>query len=198
MSHRRGIRIASGTLRGRTLDVPPGLQVRPMRTRVREAFFNHLGTRLRGARFLDVFSGSGAIGIEAFSRGAAEVVLVENAREVTAVLRRNLQNLDLGRRCRLLDADIYREGWPQLRAEQAFDIVFLDPPFPTFRESNEKEDPRRLLVQLATSAVLRAGGLIGHERPTDIDSPSDPPGTRVEFRRSYGDTTLEVWEKCSA
>ena len=194
MTRRRGIRIGSGSLRGRTIDVPEGLAVRPMRSRVREAFFNHLGARVIGARFLDVFSGSGAIAIEAVSRGAAHAVLIERAPEVLRRLRSNLTNLDLGDRCRLLAVDVYQE--PDFLPAEPFDVIFLDPPFGDFRAEGAG-DPVSLLRRLAVSEALREGGIIGLERPTELDPTSDPPGTEVEFRRSYGDTTLELWERVS-
>jgi len=188
----RRIRIASGYLRGRSLLVPGGTIVRPMRSRVREALFNHLGDRLRGARFLDFFAGSGAVGIEALSRGATEAVLVENGRRVLPVLRRNVENLDLGRTCRILVADIHREGIRALAGETPFDLIFLDPPF---SDHGTASDPRGLIAELVGSPVLRSGGLIGQERPSRAVSPPDPPGSEIEFRRAYGDTTLELWSK---
>ncbi|MEM7261311.1 MAG: 16S rRNA (guanine(966)-N(2))-methyltransferase RsmD [Planctomycetota bacterium] len=192
MSRKKGPRISSGSLRGRTLEVPEGKTVRPMRTRVREAMFNHLATRVRGARFLDVFAGSGAIGIEALSRGAHRAVLVENGATVLPILRRNVANLDLGKRCEILTADIHREGIGALVREDPFDLVFLDPPFPDFRGGPH---PRTLLEAIVASRVLVDGGLIGCERPSDLSADEDPPGSEIEFRREYGDTTLEFWRK---
>ncbi len=163
-----------------------------MRSRVREALFNHLGPRLRGARFLDIFSGSGAIGIEALSRGAAHVVLVEHDREVLRVLERNVTNLDLGQRCQVQAVDIY-QGARQLGLEP-FDVIFLDPPFGDFR-SEDRRDPAALLATLVEGDLLKPGAVIGYERPSKLDPIADPVGTEVEFRRAYGDTTLELWEK---
>jgi len=122
------VRVIAGSLKGRRLAVPPGEAVRPTGDRAREALFSileHGQPELRGSRFLDLFAGSGAVGIEAFSRGAREVLLVDNARAALAVLRANLQKLPHAGAIRVMAADATRLG----RARQPFDIAFLDPPY---------------------------------------------------------------------
>ncbi len=123
-----GVRVIAGSLKGRRLAVPPGEAVRPTGDRAREALFSileHGEPELRGSRFLDLFAGSGAVGIEAFSRGACEVLLIDNARPALAVLRANLQKLPHAGAIRVMAADATRPG----RARQSFDIAFLDPPY---------------------------------------------------------------------
>ena len=89
------MRVIAGTLRRRTLEAPAGLATRPTSDRLRETLFNVLAPRIEGARFLDLYAGSGAVGIEAVSRGAASVVLVERAEPALKVLRANLEKLGL-------------------------------------------------------------------------------------------------------
>ena len=119
------VRIIAGSWRGRKLVFPPIPGLRPTPDRVRETLFNWLDPVIRGLHCLDLFSGSGALGIEAASRGAAEVVLVDNNPRVVESLREQLQLLDAVQ-VQLVQADIghYLSGTPR-----AFDIVFLDPPF---------------------------------------------------------------------
>lgn len=122
------VRIIAGTWRSRMLPVPnlPGL--RPTADRVRETLFNWLGPMLRGARCLDLFAGTGALGFEALSRGAARCVFVEDAAPALAGLRDSVQRLGAAERAEIHagDARRYLEGPAEL-----FDVVFLDPPFAT-------------------------------------------------------------------
>ena len=101
------LRIVAGEFGGRRIDVPPGRQVRPTGERVREAWFSALGDRIRGAMVIDLFSGSGALGIEALSRGAATVHFVEQDRRCFEVLRHNIDVLDISVRTRLHRGEVF-------------------------------------------------------------------------------------------
>ena len=125
------MRVIAGTLRRRTLEAPAGLATRPTSDRLRETLFNVLAPRIEGARFLDLFSGSGAVGIEAASRGAQSVVLVERAVPALKVLRGNLEKLGLRSGVRVEAAGVMaflRRERPG-NAKMPFDVVFLDPPY---------------------------------------------------------------------
>jgi len=125
------MRVIAGTLRRRTLDAPAGLKTRPTSDRLRETLFNILAPRIEGARFLDLYAGSGAVGIEAVSRGAAKVVLVERAEPALKVLRENLEKLGLRGAVRVEGVSVgafLRRVRPQT-APLLCDIVFLDPPY---------------------------------------------------------------------
>lgn len=113
--------------RGRKIAFPDAAGLRPTGDRVRETLFNWLAPVLPGSRCLDLFAGSGVLGIEAASRGAAEVVLVESAPRVATALRQSVDALGLGDRVRLVEADALR--WLATAAPVPFDVVFLDPPF---------------------------------------------------------------------
>lgn len=122
------MRVIAGEFRSRSLDAPPGLNTRPTSDRLRETLFNVLAPRIHGARFLDLYSGSGAVGIEAVSRGAAHVEFVEKARLALKALRENLSRLKIVQGVTVHDESVstfLRRPAPNL----PFDTVFLDPPY---------------------------------------------------------------------
>ncbi|MXZ30006.1 MAG: 16S rRNA (guanine(966)-N(2))-methyltransferase RsmD [Acidimicrobiia bacterium] len=121
-------RIIAGQARGRRLRVPRGDRVRPTADRVRESIFAALGSHgdLTGAAVLDAFAGSGALGLEALSRGAAHATFVERHRGTAAVLEANIAALDFGDRCRVVRGDALR--W-LATAGESFDVAFCDPPY---------------------------------------------------------------------
>lgn len=121
------VRIVGGRWRGTRLPVPEHPGLRPTSDRVRETLFNWLMPVLPGARVLDLFAGSGALGLEAVSRGAAQATLVERAPDLAATLRGHVQRLDAHDRVRVVEDDAVR--WLAAATESAFDIVFVDPPF---------------------------------------------------------------------
>jgi 16S rRNA (guanine(966)-N(2))-methyltransferase RsmD len=124
------MRIIAGTLRSRPLQAPSGLATRPTSDRLRETLFNVLAPRIQGSAFLDLYAGSGAVGIEALSRGAASVFFVERAPAALAVLRGNMAKLGIAAEFRIHAGSvgtILRRMKPDAGA--AFDLVFLDPPY---------------------------------------------------------------------
>jgi len=125
------MRVIAGTLRRRTLEAPPGMDTRPTSDRLRETLFNVLAPRIEAARFLDLYAGSGAVGIEAVSREAGRVVLVERAAGALKILRINLESLRLRSAVRVEAVSVaafLKKVRPE-SAEFVFDIVFLDPPY---------------------------------------------------------------------
>jgi 16S rRNA (guanine966-N2)-methyltransferase len=121
------VRIVGGELRGRRIEFPDAPGLRPSADRVRETLFNWLQADVPGARCLDLFAGSGVLGIEASSRGAREVVLVEHSQAVARALRKTVAALGVERRVRIVEADAI--AWLSNEPAAPFDIVFLDPPF---------------------------------------------------------------------
>jgi 16S rRNA (guanine(966)-N(2))-methyltransferase RsmD len=122
------MRIIAGSFRSRTMQAPAGLATRPTSDRLRETLFNVLAPRIEGSQVLDLFAGSGAVGIEALSRGAAGVVFVEKAPAALNVLRANLDQLGIGQGFRVVPggvASFLRKG----HAGRRFDVLFLDPPY---------------------------------------------------------------------
>jgi 16S rRNA (guanine(966)-N(2))-methyltransferase RsmD len=122
------MRVIAGSFRSRTLQAPAGPATRPTSDRLRETLFNVLAPRIQGAAFLDLYAGSGAVGVEALSRGASTVVFVERAPTAVKVLRANLAGLGLTKGYRI----VFRSVGGYLRNAEGglcFDIVFLDPPY---------------------------------------------------------------------
>ena len=122
------MRVIAGSFRSRSLEAPAGLATRPTSDRLRETLFNVLAPRIQGARFLDLYAGSGAVGIEALSRGAAEAVFVERAPAALKVLRSNLAHLGIEKHVRIVPGTV--AGF--LRKPEGgvpFDLVFMDPPY---------------------------------------------------------------------
>lgn len=180
-------RIVAGTVGGRTIAVPPK-GTRPTSDRVREAIFSrleHLGV-LDGGRVLDLYAGSGALGIEAASRGAAEVVLVDSARRAVDVARRNVTDLGLAGTVRVVAdaAERYAAG-----AAGPFDLVLLDPPYDLAEDALAG-----VLEHLAVPGVLAPGAVVVVERSTRSPEPAWPAGMRAFARKDYGETAVHYAE----
>ena len=132
------MRIIAGRYRSRSLEAPQGVTTRPTSDRLRETLFNVLAPRIEGARLLDLYAGSGAVGMEALSRGAGEVVFVERAQPALKVLRANLERLGIaaGRSIESSSVAAYlrRAAGEERRQAERFDVVFLDPPWDAAEE----------------------------------------------------------------
>ncbi|HET7305872.1 MAG TPA: 16S rRNA (guanine(966)-N(2))-methyltransferase RsmD [Segeticoccus sp.] len=183
-------RIVAGTAGGRRLRTPPGTGTRPTSERVREALFSrleHLGV-LADASVLDLYAGSGALGLEAASRGAGRVVLVDAARRVASVAERNVRELGLGSAVRVLGDRVERvllDGTDPGGAGDRFDLVLLDPPYDLAEQV--LADVLQLLV---THRWLAPDALVVVERSTRSPEPVWPGGLRALHPRRYGETTL--------
>jgi 16S rRNA (guanine(966)-N(2))-methyltransferase RsmD len=179
----RSLRIIAGSARGRKLQVPPGRSVRPTSDRVREALFNILAAEVTGCRFLDLYAGSGAVGIEALSRGAEQVDFVEQVPTALQALQDNLQRTGLGGAARVHPMPV-RRALTLLVGECAlFDLVFADPPY------GEQAERSALLEQLGGAGLLRSGGRVIVEFPARRQC--TPPATLKLLREArYGDTVL--------
>lgn len=119
------MRVVAGSARGLRLEGPPSEGTRPISDRAKESLFNILGPGVRGQRFLDLFAGTGSVGIEALSRGAAQAVLVEQDRAVVEVIRTNLTKTRLTDGAEVVRADVF--AWLE-RSHEPFDVVFSGPP----------------------------------------------------------------------
>jgi len=121
------LRIIGGEFGGRRLEVPPGRHTRPTRDAVREAWFNAIAAELPGATVIDLFAGTGALGIEALSRGAAMTDFIESDSGAYRMLRRNLETLELGERARTRRSDVFREL--QAADQRTWHVALADPPY---------------------------------------------------------------------
>ncbi len=181
-------RIVAGTVGGRTLAVPPQ-GTRPTSERVREAIFSrleHLDV-LDGARVADLYAGSGALGLEAASRGAAEVVLVDSSRKAADVARRNVGTLGLGGVVRVVAETA--ERFAARAGGEPFDLVFLDPPYDL-----TDSQLATVLGSLAAPGVLADGAVVVVERSTRSPEPAWPAGLVAFARKDYGETAVHYAE----
>lgn len=123
------MRVVAGSVRGFNLIVPSGKNTRPTTNRIKETLFNILQWDIAGCRFLDLFSGSGGIAIEALSRGAKEAVMVEKDREAVRCIKQNVQHTKMDDRSRVMPMDVMQALRRLEQAGQPFDIIFMDPPY---------------------------------------------------------------------
>jgi 16S rRNA (guanine966-N2)-methyltransferase len=203
------MRITGGTYRSRALRAPHGHATRPTTDRVREALFGILASAggVDGARVLDLYAGTGALALEALSRGAASAVLVESSRDALVALRANIAALGVEDRARVVPGDVAqavrrlgRSGpvgrvapaGPSAR-EPAFDLVFADPPWAALDAALDQDHPVAALAALAHDQGIAAEGRVVLEHssrtiPLDVDGL-----VRLDTRR-YGDTALTFYK----
>lgn len=184
------MRITGGTHRGRVLKAPPGRDVRPASDMIRQALFNILGPRVEGAAVLDLFAGTGSLGLDALSRGAERVTFVEKDRRVAQYVRENAGAIGCAECARVLSFDLLTESARLRDAGGPFDVVFVAPPYPLMRAVAPSSPVGALLESLWTGAVVKPGGIVilQHDRRTPVADVW--PHARVADRRTYGKTTL--------
>lgn len=180
------MRITGGAARGRRIRAPKGAAIRPTADRVREALFNILPRDLSGQRVLDLFAGSGALSLEALSRGAASVLLVDESARAAALIRGNLETLGVTDRARVWSKPVGTALSRLADEGAAYDAIFLDPPY-------DHGWVERALVMISEGGLLHAGGVAVAEHSAR---------ERVEERygrllrrdqRRYGDTRLSFF-----
>ena len=176
------MRVISGVAKGRKLKTAEGLSTRPTTDRIKETLFNIIAFDLPEAKFLDLFSGSGAIGIEALSRGAAEAAFVEQNPLCQEIIRENLLHTGLDKPSRVLGMEVIQAIGLLSREKALFDIVFLDPPY----EAGLIEPT---LQEILEGGILKKDGYIIVERSAQM--PLVPiPGFRVLREKEYRTTVL--------
>ena len=174
------MRIIGGKYRSRVLATFDGEAVRPTADRVKESLFNILALRFQGARVLDLFSGSGALGLESLSRGAKEVVFNDKSKDSIAILKKNMKTLKIeeGREARVynLDADIYLDY-----AKEPFDLIFIDPPYAL-------EVGVKAVEKIAKKGLLSENGVLVFERDKPFEG--EVQGLEKYDERKYGKTVI--------
>jgi len=174
---RGSVRIIGGAWRGRRIAFPDLPDLRPTPDRVRETLFNWLQHELAGARCLDLFAGSGALGLEALSRGAKELLLVEQDPTAARYLTEQIQRLEVFAQASVVEMDAYQY---LLRPAEPFDIIFLDPPF--------KSDAIPALAALLDAGTwLKRGSLVYLESPRELGAPTLPQGWEMLKSKSAGE-----------
>jgi len=190
------MRIVAGKYRSRILKSLKGNALRPTSDRLRETLFNVLGTNVSGSRFLDVFAGTGAVGIEAISRGATQVVFIENHAAAATLIRRNLDSLEIQNGAQILLFDALR-GLEKIAGrhkptDAPFDFVFVDPPYA------EKEQYDRVLGFLGAASFLSEGSLVIAEHRRTHELPQRV-GRLMQTRiLRQGDAALSFFEHQAA
>jgi 16S rRNA (guanine966-N2)-methyltransferase len=174
------MRVIAGTWRGRRLQAPPGAATRPTSDRVREALFSVLADRVPDARVLDLYAGSGALGIEALSRGAAEATFVDSAAAAVRAIHANLEAVGAQAEVRRMDARRFLVA--ASAAARYYDLVFLDPPY---RQAGHLGDE----LTAALPAVLAPGAAVVAE--SDRRAPLEL-GIPLLDERRYGDTLIRI------
>jgi 16S rRNA (guanine(966)-N(2))-methyltransferase RsmD len=181
------MRVIAGRLGGRRLKAPRGRATRPTSDRVREALFAMLGD-VHGARVLDLFAGTGALGIEALSRGAGRAVFIEHDAAAVAVLSENLAALDLGPdAAEVRRAEVLAALRSARRAKETYDLLFIDPPYERARRPDADRWGRELSTLLAP--LLEPGARIVVE--SDRRAPL-ALAVEVERQKRYGDTSITI------
>jgi 16S rRNA (guanine966-N2)-methyltransferase len=181
------MRVTGGVFRSRALRAPRGTTTRPTSDRVREAIFSMLASgglmEEEGARVLDLYAGSGALALEAVSRGAGEAVLVEHGRDALAAIRDNVESLDVGDRVRVVAARVERA---LEKIEGPFMVVFLDPPYADVRA------PGFARILEGAAGLLADQGVIVLEHASG-DVPPVVPKLTLDRTRQYGDTAVSLF-----
>lgn len=173
------MRVITGKARGRKLREPKGMDIRPTTDMVKEAVFNILQFELEGARVLDLFAGTGQLGIEALSRGAAEAVFVDASSAAVRLVRENLSA------CGFEGRVIQGDALSVLRGLGKFDVVFLDPPY----DSGLLEKALEIAENVD---LLAAGGIIVCESRRETALPAPPEGCFTELERRYGKVKITI------
>lgn len=172
------MRVIAGSARRLLLKTPEGMDTRPTTDRIKETLFNMIHQDVIQCRFLDCFSGSGGIGIEALSRGASRAVFIEKSPRAAACIRENLRTTRLEDRARVLNCDVLA-GLRRLEGHDAFDIIFMDPPYNCLWE-------RQVLTYLQNSALAGEDTLIIAEASLETDfSYAESIGFSVAREKEY-------------
>lgn len=180
------IRIIAGSMRGRRIEVAERPNLRPTSDRVRESLFNLLGQRLDGWDVLDLYAGTGVLGIESLSRGARRVVFVEKDAKTRRILRANLRRLGIESRARVLGGEVRDE---LARSELgSFELVLADPPY---------DDPAASALPeiLEATRVVRDEGLFVIEQDAGAEGPRVPANWKLRREARYGRTVLRIYDR---
>lgn len=179
------MRVITGVARGIQLKTPEGLQTRPTSDRVKEACFSIIQFDIPGARVLDLFGGTGQLGIEALSRGAKSAVFVDASNKACALIRENLKRTKLDQQSRVVCSDYLSY---LKRSGEKFDIIFLDPPYAEVF----LENALNLITEID---ILQTNGIIVTERPLGKELPWEYEGYQRSKDYKYGNTLLAVYRK---
>ncbi|MCI0489154.1 MAG: 16S rRNA (guanine(966)-N(2))-methyltransferase RsmD [Blastocatellia bacterium] len=182
------MRVIGGIYRGRSLRTPKGLTVRPTSDRMRETLFNILASEIEGSRFLDLCAGSGAVGIEALSRGAARAVFVDLSRRSCAVIEENLAQLGISQGTDIINRDAVAAIKRVAAESEPFDIIFFDPPY-------ESELYLQAMKLIASSGILADEGVVIVEHRAKTAPESEYGNLRVYREVRQGESSLAFYAR---
>ena len=179
------MRVIAGKYRGRNLFSPKDQAIRPTTDRIKENVFNLIQGRIAGSVFLDLFGGSGAMSIEALSRGASRAVVVDASRDSVDLIKKNFAKVGIGREGEILEIT-YDVAIKRLTGER-FDLIYLDPPYKAPYITD-------IFERIAEANLLQNGGVVVYEHATEIAF-SPASGWCVIDTRKYGSVTIEILER---
>jgi 16S rRNA (guanine966-N2)-methyltransferase len=183
------MRIVAGTLGGRRLHAPKDAEIRPTSDRVREAIFSIIGPTIVGAEVLDLFAGTGALGLEALSRGASRAVFVDQSLHAVRLIRSNIERCSVQDRVRVIQGSV-NQAIRRLAGEgEVFDLIFMDPPY-------GQDAIRKTLLNL--DHVARSGALVVAEHSVKDPLPLQLQDWLKNQERKYGDTAVSFYVRENA
>ncbi len=179
------MRIIAGTARGRKISAPEGLSTRPTTDRVKEAMFSIVQFELEGRHVLDLFAGSGQLGLEALSRGAAKATFVDSGKDAIRVIRENIRRCGFDAQCNVIQSD-YKSFLHSTK--DSYDIILLDPPY----GENFLENALNLISEID---ILRVGGIIICEKTAEKVLDTQISGLTWQKEYRYGTSSLVLYRK---
>ncbi len=180
------MRIITGTARGKQLQTPAGLHTRPTTDRVKQSVFNIIQWDLEGRKVLDLFGGSGQLGLESLSRGAASCVIVDGDRNAQKAIESNIKNCGFEKICQLIKGDSFR--FLERQPKESFHVIFLDPPY-------GGELLNRAISDICRIDILTEGGIMVCESAADDVLNPVPAPYRVVKQYSYGNIVVTIITK---
>jgi 16S rRNA (guanine966-N2)-methyltransferase len=184
---RRAVRVISGTARGKRLQAPRGMDTRPITDMIKEALFNVIGSSIKGASLLDLFAGSGSVGIEALSRGARLTIFIDNSNDAIRVIKKNLKNCGFKDGFEVYRNDVFRALEILAKRNARFDYIYVDPPF-TVEAIFEP-----LLKTLDRLPLLAPNGRIIIRTPRRMHLAAELKSLEEYRVNNYGESTLHYY-----
>ncbi len=187
--------IFSGLYKGRKIQTPKGLDTRPTSGRLRETLFNICQNDIEGAHFLDLFSGSGAMGLEALSRGAASATFVDSSRESIQCIQKNIDLLGIKNKTKILHGDVFDMLYKLSKMGFSYHIIYVDPPYETMLEDSKNEilysTQVLKIIDKTSPSLLKPNGLLFIEESTGVTlDPGDLQHLKLENSRKTGRSSL--------
>jgi 16S rRNA (guanine966-N2)-methyltransferase len=182
------MRVIGGLAKGRRIQAPRGRETRPTSDYLREVLFDVLAHQVEGRTFLDLYAGTGAVGIEALSRGAARAVFVEYDRLALAMLRRNLETSGFREQVEVVPMEVLRFLRRTVYGSRQFDLIFLDPPY-------QRTDAEAALCMIASTGLLAPTGMAILERSTRDIAIQAPAGLALIREVRHGAAALQLYRR---